>query len=779
MGASVIVEGTLLYLTQLRDMSISDNNSSLNAQQTSFKNIAILLATLWTLLIFISTGWNLHLINSQIEKLATQEARSNWNKDQSFRRWVTRHGGLYVKPDERTPPNPYLSHLSHRDVETTDGVKLTLMNPAYVMSQLVREYEEMYGIKGRITGQILLNPANKPDAWELTALKQFDKGEEEAITLSDLDGEPFLRLMKPLVMVEGCVSCHGHLGFKLGDIRGGVSISIPLLPYMQAAESNQNALLITHTAVWLLGMMGIFIVSYRSRQQAGALKERDQQLSELLDLTAEGIFVTNQEGRCTLTNSACIELLGYNSETEIIGKDTHALLHHTHKNGSQYDEEQCLIYKSFRTNTKTHTETEIFWRSDGSSFPVEYWSYPIVRDGEVTGSFVTFVDITERLKSEQMLRRSQKMDALGQLTGGIAHDFNNQLGIVTGYMELLNKHLSDDKKARDWITASSKATDRCITLTRQLLNFSRQQQTNIELIDLQAEYNELKELIQRTVTPAVEVSSDIAEDLWKIKTSRGDLDDALLNLVINSRDAMPDGGMLSITMYNKSIGQDNDKQLKAGDYVVITVTDSGSGIAIDIQEHVFDPFFTTKEIGKGTGLGMPMVYAFVKRNQGSINLISEPGEGTSIIMYLPRATSDNIQRQNQSTVKTDEAKGNDETILVVEDEESLRELAINILSANGYRTIQAKNGNEAEEILRGNEYIDILFSDIIMPGGMTGLQLAKIAKELRPDLKILLTTGCADEDLENGGRFEDREDILQKPYRHAELIKSINKLLEK
>lgn len=175
----------------------------------NIKQFAIFSAIAWTILIIVSLGWNLNLIESQAEYLASREAQANWDKDQAFRRWATRHGGLYVKPDERTPPNPYLSHLSNRDVETTDGLKLTLMNPAYMMSQMTREFEEMYGIKGSITGQVLLNPENKPDSWELIALKQFDKGVKEFTELSHINGEPYLRFMKPMVMREGCVQCHG------------------------------------------------------------------------------------------------------------------------------------------------------------------------------------------------------------------------------------------------------------------------------------------------------------------------------------------------------------------------------------------------------------------------------------------------------------------------------------------------------------------------------------------------------------------------------------------
>lgn len=767
---------------------VSGNNQSYNVSRQNFKQFSVFSAVLWTLLIIVSIGWNFSLIESQAEYLASKEANANWNKDQVFRRWASRHGGIYVKPDERTPPNPYLAHLPHRDVETTDGVKLTLMNPAYMMSQMTREFEEMYGVKGSITAQILLNPANKPDAWELASLKQFDKGVKEVEELSNIEGMPYLRMMKPMLMKQSCVLCHGHLGFKVGDIRGGMSISIPLTPYLQAAESSRAFLVATHTVIWFFGIVGIVFLFFRSRQQdleqqqaAFAIKDREQQISDLLNYTAEGIFGLDMQGKCTLANPACIELLGYSSEDEFIGKDMHSLMHQRYADRSEYPVDHCLIHKSFKTNTEIHCDSEVFWRADGSSFAVEYWSYPIIRAGEVTGSVVTFIDISERLKAEQMLRRSQKMDALGQLTGGIAHDFNNQLGIVSGYMEMLDKHCADNEKASRWLATSQKATERCISLTRNLLNFSRQQQTNIELIDLKEEINELKELFQHTVTPAVTVNYKIAEDLWPVETSLGDLEDALLNLVINARDAMPDGGELNFKLYNQVLdkGEASKDKIKSGDYIVIVIADTGCGIPKEIQEIIFDPFFSTKEVGKGTGLGMSMVYGFVNRNHGLINLYSEPGEGTSIKIYFPRAKPGDLRQKEIQSREDIESKGHEKTILIVEDEENLRELVIEFLAIQGYRTLHVENGDAAIKILSSDEHIDLLFCDIVMPGGMNGYQVSEKARELRPHLAIQLTSGLADISPDSAVQAVLETNILQKPYSRSDLIKCVGKFFEK
>ena len=346
---------------------------------------------------------------------------------------------------------------------------------------------------------------------------------------------------------------------------------------------------------------------------------------------------------------------------------------------------------------------------------------------------------------------------------------------------MLEEYSADNEKASGWVTTSQKATERCINLTRKLLNFSRQQQTNIELIDLKEEINELKELFQRTVTPAVTISYEIAEDLWPIETSLGDLEDALLNLVINARDAMPDGGELNFNIYNLVLDKDeaNKDNVKSGDYVVIVIADTGCGIPKEIQENIFDPFFSTKEVGKGTGLGMSMVYGFVNRNHGFINLYSEPGEGTRIKIYFPRAKSTDLPQKEIKSREDIESKRHEKTILIVEDEENLGDLVIELLTIQGYHTLHAENGKAAIKILSSDEHIDLLFCDIVMPGGMNGYQVSEKARELRPHLAIQLTSGLADIPPSSGVQAVLETNILQKPYSRSDLIKCINKFFEK
>ncbi|HEY9053113.1 MAG TPA: PAS domain S-box protein [Gammaproteobacteria bacterium] len=875
---------------------------------------AWLTAVFWTLLVIVSFAWNLANIKSQVLYLAKNEAVANWNKDQAFRRWAARHGGVYVQPDERTPPSPYISHLPHRDLTTTEGIKLTLMNPAYMMRQMTEEFESLYGIKGKITGSQPLNPGNLPDAWEASAIQRFHQGETEVIETAEINNEPFLRLIKPMVMATDCLLCHGSQGFKVGDISGGVSVSIPLSRYLAGSADSRNTLMLTHGSIWLMGLLGIAVVNRRmalkeeeqlktnaaleksqqewlyamdyiedavylvdmddriirankafylmtgltpdqaigrdimsiihphgetvpcpvcnarrerndarivleadhpdnpaqrpievtvriirdqqnnpltvlmaihdltrTRQIEAEIKESEQRLRDILESTAEGILVLDLDGKCILANTASARYLGYDNTTALLGKSTHELIHHTKASGEAYAEIECPIHGSLQNGSKTHSDSDLFWRGDGSSFPVEYWSYPIYRDQQQVAAVVTFFDISERSQTEVMLRRAQKMEALGQLTGGIAHDFNNQLGVVLGYLELLeDKFRADDKTSR-WLSHASKATHRCIDLTKQLLTFSRRQQVETEIINLNENMKDIQELIQRSLTPEVIVEYKIQNDVWLIETSRGEMEDALLNIIMNARDAMPNGGKLNISIYNQSISDKDRKtyqNIETGDYVVIAVHDTGAGIADDVMEHVFDPFFTTKEIGKGTGLGLAMVYGYVKRNNGYILLESEVEKGTQVKLLLPRITLAASPAPLSDLAIHPYKRGQGQLILVVDDEEKVGDLASEILNKQGYATMGASNGKNALELLRRHPNVCLLFTDVIMPGGMNGYELAEQAKALKPDLKILLASGYTEKEPANQAQSMAAQHFINKPYSREQLLRKIEELLE-
>ncbi len=401
-------------------------------------------------------------------------------------------------------------------------------------------------------------------------------------------------------------------------------------------------------------------------------------------------------------------------------------------------------------------------------------------EGEPVRSVGTVQDISERVSAEEALRRSQKMDAIGQLSGGIAHDFNNQLGVIIGYLDFLKDYTADDDKSRRWVDIATNATLRCMDLTRQLLTFSRRQARQKTVVDLNAILREQETMITRSVTPEVGVQYFLADNLWQTEIDPGEFQDAILNLVINARDAMPNGGELLIETTNKHLDAGYvafNPGLEPGDYVQLMLSDTGTGMDRNALEHVFEPFFTTKPEGKGTGLGMAMVYGFVKRYGGNIKVYSEPSVGTTVRLYLPRSSDTKTALADNHCHPAELPRGH-ELILIVDDEVDLLHLAEHYLTSLGYRTRLAETAAQALEILAGREKFDLLFSDVVMPGGMNGYELAQQATQRAPSLKVLMTSGFTSKTIAHNGLARFSTHLLHKPYRKTELAQRVRRVLD-
>lgn len=388
-------------------------------------------------------------------------------------------------------------------------------------------------------------------------------------------------------------------------------------------------------------------------------------------------------------------------------------------------------------------------------------------------------DITDKLKTENMLQRSQKMDAVGQMSGGIAHDFNNQMGIILGYADLLSQQSFSTAQLK-WIEAVRIAAQRCTDLTQQLLIFSRNGEIDKKIVNANTILLDMEVLIQRTLTPEVNVNYFMSEYLWEIEVNQGACEDAFLNIFLNARDAMPDGGTLTIETTNITLDENSVATLpnvSTGEYVQIMISDSGIGISDEIYEHVFEPFFTTKDVGKGTGLGLSMVYGFVHRYGGDILLESAVGVGTTFRIYLPRSIEKNVSEASVLPGDKIYPKGN-ESILVVDDEEALLVFAEQILKGWGYEVYCAKNATEAVSILEKSS-IDLLFTDVVMPGNVNGYELAEKAILKNSNLKVLITSGYADKFGDNKEYAKYKFELILKPYDISELAVKLRELLDK
>jgi len=543
-------------------------------------------------------------------------------------------------------------------------------------------------------------------------------------------------------------------------------------------EANTHVYILLASLLFVIGSIAIIIMLTR------VSRTEEQQLSRALDELAEQKFaldqhaivaITDIEGNITYANERFCKLSGY-SEDELIGNN-HRLVNSGDKSKAEWQE----MYRVLNSG-RVWSDVVRNRAKDGHFYWVDTTIVPFMGEDNKPRSYVAIrTDITERKQSEQALRRSQKMDALGQLTGGIAHDFNNILNIILGNLEQLKKQVMDDEKARLRVQNIYKSTMRAAELTRQLLSFSRHQAENVSTTNINQLIKEMGNLIAHSVTPQVEIEWHLAKDLWSTEIAPGDFEDSLLNLVINARDALSGSGWLRIETVNTTLDDnycENKPDIEPGDYVQLKISDCGEGMTEEQLEHIFEPFYTTKEQGKGTGLGLAMVFGFIQRSKGHINVESEQGIGTAFRLYLPRSNEViQIDAVSSKESKSALAEGN-ETVLVVDDEEALLELAEELLLDLGYRVLTAANGQQALDVLTREANIDLMISDVIMPGGLNGYELAERVTTDYPELKVLLASGYTDKVTsdENHKRFS--LNMLAKPYSQAELAQKVRQVLK-
>jgi len=393
------------------------------------------------------------------------------------------------------------------------------------------------------------------------------------------------------------------------------------------------------------------------------------------------------------------------------------------------------------------------------------------------------VQMAEREKIEDALRQSQKMEAVGQLTGGLAHDFNNMLAGISGSLEIMQTRMAQGRTSEvgRYLAAAATSASRAAALTHRLLAFSRRQTLSPKPTDANALIHGMGELIRGTVGPSVQVELVSGDGLWTTLCDPNQLENALLNLVINARDAMPDGGTLTLEAANARLDDayvSRQVDVQAGHYVVLTITDSGTGMQPEVASRAFDPFFTTKPIGEGTGLGLSMVYGFAKQSSGHVRIASELGKGTTVRLYLPRFQGEAVGEVMDTALQPMPRAHAGETVLVVDDEATLRMLICEVLNDLGYAAAEAADAREGLRILQSGRPIDLLITDVGLPNGMNGRQLADAARSERPDLRVLFITGYAESAAVSDGRLGPGMEVITKPFGLHKLATQIRAMVE-
>ena len=547
-----------------------------------------------------------------------------------------------------------------------------------------------------------------------------------------------------------------------------------------------HSVVLQWTGVWLEEVRRHYFIgrdmTETRRAQELVLRETEERkrlydiLSNTINSMVDAVLVSGVTGNVVISNPAAERLMGIVSgltpeewvkPNEVIGPD-----------GAVLSLEERPLMRASRGEMVENFSMSVQHRESGKMSYVIANGGPM-RDsnGKVAGAVVVYRDVTKTRETERQLQHAQKMEAVGELTGGIAHDFNNILTVITGTIEILADAVADKPGLVTITKMIDEAAGRGGDLTQRLLAFARRQPLQPSVIDVNALVGDAVKLLRPTLGEHIEIEARLSPHLRPALVDASQLSSAIINLALNSRDAMASGGKLMIETMNahldESYAQANT-EAQPGNYAMIAVSDSGEGIPADIVDRVFEPFFTTKEIGRGSGLGLSMVYGFTKQSNGHIKIYSEVGHGTTIKLYLPQAAGDALPQQN---IIAPPVESGSETILVVEDDALVRNYVVAQLKSLGYAVLTAANADEALRIIDGGKPIDLLFTDVIMPGAMNGRQLSDEALKRRPLLKVLFTSGYTENAIVHHGRLDPGVLLLAKPYRKADLARMIRQAL--
>jgi PAS domain S-box-containing protein len=546
----------------------------------------------------------------------------------------------------------------------------------------------------------------------------------------------------------------------------GDAASARLNARLQRAAATEERITLTFVVGSIIAtialLAGAFLLARAYRRAAIS----EQVLQATLDSVREGVGALDQRSRLRAWNKSFLSMLGLAGRDLRPGASLLLKEADTNELGQRVREVGTAAQATNRAVLVEHQEKR------GTS--VEIFHNPMADGGYV----LTLLDVTERRQVEEALRQAQKLESMGQMTGGVAHDFNNLLTVIIGSLGFLRRAIGRDDKANERIDMISIAAERAARLTRQLLAFARRQPLQPEIVNLDHVMRETLPLIRRAVGESITVECVTAGGLWNTSVDTSEFQSAVLNLAIDARDAMPEGGKLTIEMANAALDDAyaaRHVEVEPGQYVLFAITDTGKGMDRATLGRALDPFFTTKPAGEGTGLGLPQVYGFVKQLGGHLKIYSEVGEGTTVKLYLPRSFGEKIVQPAPATVL---AVTGTEIVLVVDDDQIVRATVASMLEDFGYTVLLAQNGSEALAILESGTKVDLLFTDVVMPGTISGRQLAERAIETVPTLKVLFTSGYTENAIVHNGRLDAGVELISKPYRREQLAAKVRRVLD-
>ncbi len=771
----------------------------------------------WTLLIVSLLIFEFYKIKEEIKNAAQIEARANFNKDQAIRFWAASHGGVYVPIDSLTQPHPALSHILERDIETPSGVKLTLMNPAYMIRQLNEYFAEYYGIIGHITSKKLLRPENKPDEWELNALNQFEEGVKEINNLSDINGEPYLRLMQPIMINQTCLKCHSHQGYKVGDVRGGVGISIPMKPILERALKHKKRSIFTFVIIWLVGLI-VFTFGHRKivnslhkrhkaelklqkqNEEYASLNEEYTSQNEALKTSIINLERSKEKYRLlSETSTDIIVVQDLNGKIKYMNKAGIKLSEHSNKevinmNISDFFSEKFTNEVLSRRKKREELDLSLFnyeidfISKNSNIIPLEISSIPIITDKDINDILIVGRDITESKKAKLELKRqnrelikakekAEESDRLKtEFINNMSHEIRTPMNGILGFSKVLERPNLSEEKRKHYIKIIQNSGNQLMQIIDDILEISKLETKQVKAIEEEVNLNNL--LIETFAifdirakengTPLY-LHKNLSDKESIILTDPTKLNKILSNLLENALKFTNEGFI--------EFGY-NIVEKEEGSFLQIFVKDTGIGIKPENQEIIFKRFSQEeKELSQkvgGLGLGLSIAKENTEILGGKITLKSVKGKGSTFFVTIPYKP---VIHQNSFNNKGTTNK-TEKTILITEDEE-INYLYISLLIEtidSKIKILHAKNGEEAIEICKKNKKINLVLMDLKMPV-MNGFKATKKIKELCPDLPIVAQTAYTRQEEKEEAFFVGCIDFLSKPISEVNLTKILKKHL--
>ncbi|MDW7772802.1 MAG: DUF3365 domain-containing protein [Desulfobulbaceae bacterium] len=593
----------------------------------------LLFAACWTLVIIISISWNISQRKKEIITVATNEAITIFEKDLVYYKWATNHKGVYVPITQETPPNPYLEHLPEANAVTATGEPLTLVNPEYMIRQVYEMKSDQLRALGHITSLDPIRDENAADDWESNALEAFENGETQLTTMEQIQGQPYLRLMRPMVTESGCLKCHVQQGYELGDIRGGISVAVPMGVLYSIYRNDILVLALAHGPIWLLGLLGIFFSSHRISQSMHKREEAEAKIRSIIDNMLDGLITMTENGTIESLNSAACDIFG-RTRQETLGENITSLVQFP---GISKDEENGDREWHPHISSMIGSQQQLIGiRKDGSNFPLEISLSEMPLD--VDRLFIATVrDITEDKIRESEVLRTGQLAAIGELAAGVAHEINNPINGIINYAQILLDKADDkyDEHDKDFMSRIIKESERIAVIVGNLLSFARQRNDIVKDVKLpEIIEDSVSLMIHQFMKDGIQLEVDLPTNLPAISANPQQLQQVIVNLLTNA----------SYALNQRYPHMDPGKRLKIScrlqtasgkEYLRTMVTDWGIGIPQDIINHIFDSLFTTKPPGKGTGLGLSISKGLVRDHQGFLSVESSTGGPTTAIVDLP------------------------------------------------------------------------------------------------------------------------------------------------